>query len=201
MKRKAFLVILIASILFLPSCDNEPLPKPIGYFRIDLPKKEYRKIDSIPFPFSFQLPQYAFVNLERTKKERHFLNIDFPRYGARIHLSYLPVDTNLNRYLEDSRSLVYKHVIKAQDIGENTIINEEGRVFGTYYQIEGNAASGSQFYLTDSTHHFLRGALYFNVAPNPDSLAPVLKFIKQDIENLIENFRWSKNQSDSISHN
>lgn len=177
------------SVLLL-SCNNDYVPKPVGYFRINLPEKQFEMVDSIPFPFQFMLPQYALVNLERTKQDSSFLNVDFPRYGARIHMSYLEVDTNLFQLFEDSRTLVYKHASKAQDIRENVVFNEEGRVYGMYYQIEGNAASGSQFYLTDSSNHFLRGALYFNVQPNYDSIAPVQKFIKQDIEVFIESFKW-----------
>ena len=182
--------ILLLSALTILSCGESPLPKPIGYFRIDLPTKEYAVVDSIPFPFQFELPQYAYPNLKRTITDPSFLNIDFPKYGARIHMSYLPVNDNIGELLENSRTLVYKHVTKAQDIRENLIYNEEGRVFGTYYQIEGNAASGSQFYMTDSNNHFLRGALYFNVQPNFDSIAPVQTFLKADIENLIESFEW-----------
>ena len=170
-------LVLIGILAILFSCQNSPIPKPIGYFRIDLPAKEYSEVDSIPFPFRFQLPQYAYLNLQRTEQEPNFLNIDLPKYGARIHLSYLEVDTNLADLLENSRTLVYKHVGKAQDIDDKQVYNEEDRVFGTYYQIEGNAASGSQFYLTDSSNHFLRGALYFNVQPNYDSIAPVQSFI------------------------
>ncbi len=172
------------------SCGSDPIPKPTAYYRIDLPEKEYKRIDSIPFPFSFEMAEYAKVNLKRTMKEPEFMNIDFPRYGARLHLSYKAIDTNANQLLEDARSLVYKHVVKAQDIQENLIVNPEERVYGTYYEIAGNAASGAQFYLTDSTNHFLRGALYFSVEPNYDSLAPVQNFLKEDIERMIETFSW-----------
>lgn len=183
---------MLSAIATLIACNNETIPKPMGYFRIDLPEKNYEVVDTIPFPFRFELPQYAYVNLERTAKDERFLNIDFARYGARIHMSYLKVDTNLPKLLDDSRTLVYKHVAKAQDIVEQQIYNENKRVFGNFYGIDGNAASGSQFYLTDSTNHFLRGALYFNVVPNFDSIAPVQNFIKQDIANLIETFEWKE---------
>lgn len=180
-----FFIVAIAS-----ACNNDPVPKPMGYFRIDLPEKNYGVIDTIPFPFQFELPQYAFVNLKRTAEDKRFLNIDFAKYGARIHMSYLKIDSNLPRLLDDSRTLVYKHVEKAQDIVEQQVYNEDKRVYGNFYSIDGNAASGSQFYLTDSTNHFLRGALYFNVIPNFDSIAPVQSFIKKDIENMIESFQW-----------
>ncbi len=187
----------LSTIIVLSSCGNDPLPKPTGYFRIDLPEKTYQEVaDSIPFPFTFELPQYGVVNLKRTKEQENFFNVDFSKYGARIHFSYFPVENNISKLLEESRTLSYKHTEKAQEINEELIINEENRVFGTYYSIEGNAASSDQFFITDSSNHFLRGALYFNVAPNPDSIRPVGEFIKKDIVHLIETFRW-KNQTTS----
>ena len=178
-------------LLALWSCSETPIPKPVGYFRIDLPEKNYESTDELPFPFEFELPSYAKVNLERTKEDSSFLNIDFPAYGARVHMSYLEVDSNiLPTLLEDARSLVYKHLEKAQDISETTIYKEDKRVFGVFYTLDGNTASGSQFYLTDSTNHFVRGALYFNVVPNFDSIAPVQTFIERDIQNLIETLEW-----------
>ena len=191
-------IIFIFAILFslgFMACNESVIPRPTGYFRIDLPEKIYHLEDSLPFPFTFELPQYAFADFKRTKENKHFLNIDFPPLNAKIHLSYLPVEGNLNEMLEDSRTLVYKHVVKAQDILENTFEDPDKRVFGTYFQIDGNAASGSQFYLTDSVHHFLRGALYFNVEPNYDSISPVQTFIKEDILHLIESFRWKDSTS------
>ena len=190
MKQFLYLFIIVALI---SSCNNEPIPKPRGYFRIDLPQKEYRTIDSIPFPFSFDLPQYAKVNLSRYKQgNRNFLDIDFYGYGSRIHMSYIKVDTNLPKLLNDARTLVFKHVEKAQEINEELIYNTKKNVFGTFYGIDGNAASGSQFYVTDSSNHFLRGALYFNVKPNFDSIAPVQAFIKKDIKQIIESIEWNE---------
>lgn len=179
-------------LLVLWGCSETPTPRPVGYFRIDLPSKNYTTRDSLPFPFEFELPQYAKVNLERTKKDSRFLNIDFPSYGARVHMSYLKVDSNLPTLLDDARTLVYKHLEKAQDISETTIYKEDKRVFGVFYTLDGNTASGSQFYLTDSTNHFVRGALYFNVVPNFDSIAPVQTFIEEDIQNLIETLDWKQ---------
>lgn len=189
MRNKIWSFLLILIVLY--SCGSDPIPKPLGYYRIDLPEKSYEPIDSIPFPFRFELPQYASINLDRTFQEPNFLNVDFKQYGARLHLSYKTVDSSAYQLLEDARSLVYKHVVKAQDIKENLILNPAERVFGTYYEIAGNAASGAQFYLTDSTTHFFRGALYFSVVPNYDSIAPVQEFLKKDVEHLIETFRWT----------
>ena len=185
--KRVFIPFLLFSLF---ACQETPIPKPIGYFRIDLPEKEYFQVDTLPFPFQFELPQYANVNLERTKEDSRFLNIDFPSYGARVHMSYLKIDSNLPKLLDDARTLVYKHLEKAQDISETSIYKEDNRIFGVFYTLDGNTASGSQFYLTDSTNHFLRGALYFNVVPNFDSIAPVQTFIEQDIQHLIETVKW-----------
>lgn len=178
------------------SCNDSTLPKPIGYYRIDLPEKEYNSIDSLPYPFIIELPQYAYPNLKRTKKDSNFFNIDFPRFGARLHMSYAEVDTNLPTLLEDSRTLVFKHSIKAQDISERLFHNNREKVYGILYGISGNAASSTQFFLTDSSNYFLRGALYFNVQTNPDSLEPVIDYIRNDVVHLMENFKWKGESSD-----
>ncbi len=193
MRNQLIFIVLIVS--FFISCSENTIPKPKAYFRIDLEDKTYKTIDSIPFPFEFKLPQYATVNLNRTKENKNFLNVDFPRFGARIHMSYIPVDTSLSAIIEESRSLVYKHVVKAQDIRENRVENPNHKVYGIYYEIDGNAATGSQFFLTDSNTHFLRGALYFNVEPNYDSIQPVLNYLKQDIEEMIVSMEWKNSKS------
>ena len=184
------LAVLLLGISFILACGDSILPKPTGYFRIDLPDKKPQLIDTLPFPYQIELPQYAFANLKRTETDSNFMNIDFTRYKARIHMSYIPIQGNLPNLLEDARTLVYKHVSKAQNIKENLVYNEEDRVFGTFYEIAGNAASGGQFYITDSLNHFVRGALYFNAEPNFDSLGPVQDFLIQDIEHLLETWKW-----------
>ena len=87
--------------------------------------------------------------------------------------------------------MVMKHIPKASSIENKIYENPEKRIYGLTYTIAGvDAASPYQFYLTDSTKHFIRGALYFNTIPNNDSLAPVIEFLKEDINHLIETFEW-----------
>lgn len=189
---KVFSLIIVACLLV--SCGGREIstPKPRGYFRIDLPKKEYVTFDTL-CPFSFQYPLYAKVDRDTDRNtEEYWYNIQFPAMKATLHLSYKPIAGNIKQFLEDSRTLVYKHTVKADAIDEKLIIDDMNRKFGIYYDIKGDAASSFQFILTDSTKHFLRGALYFNVRPNKDSLAPVLAFIKKDIEKLVESLRWKK---------
>lgn len=182
---------IVTLTIFLFSCDGNYTPKPRGYFRIDFPEREYQKYVS-NCPYSFEVPTYVQTNKDMgSYTEPCWINICYPRYRAEIHISYKPVDKNsLNKYLSDSYTLVQKHNIKAEAIKENIYINNEKRVYGMMYEIKGNAASNIQFFLTDSTQHFFRGALYFNLPPNKDSLAPVISFIKDDIAHLIETFEW-----------
>ncbi len=193
-KNKYFPVVFLLAFLInllLFSCGNDYVPKPRGYFRIDLPEKQYRLLDSI-YPYTFEYPVYAQIIPDKfAPDEPYWINIDFPQFKGRLHLSYKVIDNNLADYLEDARTMVVKHIPKASAINEELIINEHDKTFGLIYEIKGiGAASPYQFFITDSTKHFLRGALYFNIVPNNDSLAPVIDFLKQDIEQMINTFKW-----------
>ena len=174
-------------------CDTDDevfSPKPRGYFRINFPEKKYRVYDSI-CPYKFEIPVYA-----EMKQDKHngadpcWLNLEFPKYKATVHLSYKVVSNNIGNYLEDSHDFANKHQVKATGLDEIAILRDSAKVYGLLFDIAGNTASSVQFYLTDSTHHFLRGALYFNSVPNIDSLRIVVDFIKKDILHLINTTSW-----------
>jgi len=155
-----------------------------------LPQKKYGKTPEI-LPYRFEIPSKSLIINNRTSKdELYWINIEYPQYKATVYLSYKKIDGNLQDYINDSRGFVYKHTIKADAILEEVFMNEAKRVYGIKYTIKGDAASNTQFYLTDSIKNFVRGALYFNVTPNKDSLAPVLSYINDDITHLIETFEW-----------
>jgi gliding motility-associated lipoprotein GldD len=189
--KKGFLFTLILAILLAGSaCRQNSSPKPRGYLRIDFPEKEYILFDST-CPFRFAHPLYSRVVPDTDyNTEPCWLNIEFPAFDGVIHISYKQVRNNLYEFLEDSRSLVYKHTIKADAIRETVYSDENKGVHGILYDIKGNAASSLQFHLTDSNRHFLRGSLYFNIEPDKDSLAPVIAYFREDIIHLIESFEW-----------
>ncbi len=186
-------IVIIFLSLMMVACESNYYPKPRGYVRIDLPEKSYQTFDST-YPYSFSYPAYAVVEPNTLKNTDPFwIDIDFPQFKGKLHISYKTIDNNLADYIEDSRTLVMKHIPKSSGIENTMYENPERKVFGLTYNISGvNAASPYQFYLTDSTHHFLRGALYFSVVPNNDSLAPVIEFLKEDINYLIETFEWKE---------
>lgn len=178
----------------LASCSHDYTPKPRGYFRIDFPEKSYRSFDSTSFPFSFDYPVYSKITPDPERlSQKYWINVVMPRLKATIHISYLPLSNDkLSALLEDSHTLLYKQSIKADAIDESKIYLPERKVYGLLYEIRGNAASPVQFYLTDSLHHFVRGALYFYTVPNQDSLAPVVSFVREDMLKLIDSFHWKK---------
>jgi gliding motility-associated lipoprotein GldD len=181
-------------LLTLISCSGDYYPKPYGYLRIDLPEKKYTSFDTA-FPYSFEIPVYSKVAQDTDPMaEKYWINIEFPQFKGKLHLSYKQINGNLNNYLEDTRTLVMKHIPKASTIENKIYENPAEKVYGLTYTISGTAvASPFQFYLTDSMKNFVRGALYFNTTPNNDSLAPVIEFIKEDINHLIETFEWKEN--------
>ncbi|MBN1927645.1 MAG: gliding motility lipoprotein GldD [Prolixibacteraceae bacterium] len=191
MVRLPILYAIIFSIFLLcGSCKEKYTPKPRGYFRIDFPEKNYQFFHN-NYPFSFEYPVYAETCPDKSVgSEPYWMNILFEANNATIHLSYKAINNNLATLTEDSHELVYKHAIKASAINEKIYSNPRSNVYGTLYEIKGNAASPFQFHLTDSVNHFLRGSFYFNEQPNYDSLYPVIDFLKEDIIHLVETFSW-----------
>lgn len=170
------------------------MPKPKGYFRIEFPEKKYLKFDQSP-NFSFQYPTYASVVADASRDaKKDWYNVQFPQFNGRLHLTYYPINsvTHFDRMVEDARKLAFEHIVKASAIDQQRIYYPDHKVYGVYYEINGNTASSLQFFLTDSTKHYFRGALYFNEKPQYDSIAPVIKFLKKDIDSLIKSFKWKK---------
>ena len=179
---------LIAS---LTGCDDNYIPKQRAYFRISLPEKKYERFTSTECPFSFDVPVYSRVVPDTEQKsEPCWFNVEFPAFNGTLYLSYKSVHNDLKKYIEDSRTLSMKHISRASGMQEQVIENSIKKVYGIYYDVKGNAASSIQFYLTDSATNFIRGALYFYAVPNPDSLAPVLNFVEEDVKHMIDSFSW-----------
>lgn len=188
----------VMAFIFANSCKEKYTPKPRSYFRIDFPEKSYHQITE-SYPYSFEIPDYSYIEQDSDNPDKPFwTNIEVPSNKAEIHISYFTLNETekgkkilLNELLEESRTLAYKHSIKADAITEQVFVNERKRVYGLIYKIEGNAASPFQFFLTDSTTHFLRGALYIRDVPNIDSLKPVIDFLEPDVIRLIESASWN----------
>ena len=190
-----FLLSLFSICILFNSCAGDYSPKPRSYFRIDLPEKKYQ-VYSGDCPYSFDFPIYAQILPDNDKEAKPcWIDVHYPQFNGRIHLSYQSFSTReqFNQLVEDARTFAFKHTVKATAIDEAMISYPEKKIYGIYYSIDGNTAASVQFFLTDSTKNYLRGALYFNEQPRLDSTQPVLDFIKKDVDQMIKTFKW-KNQ-------
>jgi gliding motility-associated lipoprotein GldD len=188
-----FFISVIAFILSSCGSSSDYSPKPRGYFRIEFPDKKYQQFTGLT-PYSFEYPTYAKMYLDSTERNHpDWYNLTFPQFNARVHISYYKINSpqDFDKLIEDSRKLAFKHTVKATGIDEGLIKIPENKVYGIFYTIDGNTASSSQFLLTDSTKNFLRGALYFNEKPKEDSIQPIIKFIRTDIDQMIKTLKWS----------
>ncbi len=180
--------LLIISLIFL-SCNDVILPKPKAHLSLEYPKKKYKNLEI--------LRPYIFDVLEGTsvlEDKNNWLKITYPKLKASIDITYRPIENNLEELLNEAEKLVFKHTVKAEQIIPKDFVNNKKRVFGSMYEITGNAASQIQFHVTDSTKNFIKGSLYFYVKPNYDSILPAVVYIKEDVLRLIETLEW-KNPS------
>jgi len=191
------LLLIIVSLLAAYGCRKVSVPKPKGHFRIDLPEKNYTKFsgtsDKSNSPFPFEYPAYGNLSFQTAiNDEPGWFDIEFPKYKAKIYLTYKDVKNDFAGLMEQTYKMnVKNHIAKADAINEQQFNNLEKRVFGVLYDLKGNTASAVQFYVTDSTNHYLRGSLYFSAEPDADSLAPVIEFFREDILHLIETLKWN----------
>lgn len=182
---------VLAFALLVSCSEDAPSPLPSGYFRIDLEPPVYvRKELDCPFVFEISDRSRLDIFSSGLQGQNCWFDLYYPRFKARVHFTYKDLDGNLREYIEESRAMVYEHTIKASKIQSLTISNDNKNVYGLLYSLEGNVASPFQFYLTDSTSHFMRGSLYFEAKPNQDSIGPVLDYVKTDLNHLIESFEW-----------
>jgi|LauGreDrversion4_2_1035121.scaffolds.fasta_scaffold41127_4 gliding motility-associated lipoprotein GldD len=182
-------LIFLSQLIFAPSS----IPKPRGYFRIDLPAKDY-----VPYqgdcPLNFEIGSYNKVEiLPSDSTGSCWFQIRLPKHRATVHCSYFPVQGNLDQLIQEAYDKTAKHDVKATSKNRTVVRIDSTRVYGLIYDLQGDAASQLQFYVTDSTDHFLWGALYFWNRPNADSLAPVLQFMREDVIHLINTLHWKEN--------
>lgn len=198
---RTFFLLLIAGLLLLALSCSEPshaTPKPRAFPKVDYPERGYQSFDEGYCPLTFEYPLYAEVQrdtafFEEAPPHPCWFDLYFPDFDGRLHCSYAPIggEQSWERLKDDAFSLADWHNKKANYIDELRVDKGNG-VSGMVFLIEGAAASPFQFYLTDSTRHFIRGAFYFNTEMRPDSMAPIYSFVQQDLLRLIETFEWAE---------
>ena len=180
---RKFVFFLIIAVLI--SCQETTLPKPKAFLSLEYDEAVYQDL-LLERPYFFEISKSAILKDE----PKYWLKIQYPSLKASIDITYRNIEDNLRELLMESEKLVFKHTLKAEQISSNEYLNHQKRVFGTLYEITGNAASQIQFHMTDSLHHFIKGALYFQTKPNFDSVLPAVDYIKKDIHHLMETTHW-----------
>jgi gliding motility-associated lipoprotein GldD len=183
-----FFWLLVIGFFVLSSCKEEVLPKPMASLRLDYPEATYTLFDEANCPFTFEKNTNGVVKLEKNCD----LTIHYPKMKATVYFTFKPINNNIDALLRDAQTLTYKHVVKADDIIEQPFINQKDRVYGMFYAVNGNAATNAQFYVTDSTRYFVDCSVYFYAKPNFDSIMPAASYLRNDLQNMMESFRWKK---------
>lgn len=184
---KKFFLIFFSSLLLL-ACSEDPMPKPHGYPRLDIPQKGYENWDS-KCDFKFRKPISAAV--EQSNRDSCWFNLSYPSLNAKVHCSYIAVNGHLKEIIDQEYKLREKHNQFATSVKEKIYRDPQKKVNALLFHISGTqAATPLQFFITDSVNHFFRGTLYFNTSPDNDSLAPAIDFIRTDIDTLVESFEW-----------
>lgn len=205
-------VALIVTVLVLISCNSPYIQKKTGYFKIDFPERKYQTFNEAGYPYTFEYPVYARIVKDSSlfdSDNPYWINIVFPQFNGKIYISYKDIGgvsvykvkgangqyhdsiarNNFYKMVNDAYNLSFKNDIKANSIDDSVMHTPNG-VEGVYFTLSGNVATAHQFFLSDTTKHFLRGALYFNVTPNEDSLLPVNTFLQADMKHLINTLKW-----------
>lgn len=213
-KRSLAFSITVVSLLMAAACNSPYTPKPRGYYTINFPEHQYQVFDKPGYPYTFEYPVYARVLQDSTFFEEqpenpYWINLEFPDFGGKIYISYNQIGgisrykvkntkgeyvdsvgkNTFERLLTGSYQLSFKHSYKATSI-EDSVFTTPNGIDGIFFRIGGNTATANQFLLSDSTKHFLRGALYFDATPNEDSLRPVNEFLKKDMQHIINTLKW-----------
>lgn len=195
-------------------CNSTYTSKKEGYYKIDFPEREYVKFENPSFPYSFEYPAYAQVVRDSTYfdsslQNPYWININFPTFNGKIFISYKTIGgtsvykvktptggyrdsigkNTFENMVNDSYNLTYKNDIKAYSI-EDSVLHTPNNITGIFFRLSGSVATAKQFFLSDSVHNFLRGALYFDATPNEDSLRPVNAFLQEDMMHLINTLKW-----------
>lgn len=188
--KSQFLCFFLIGLLL--SC-TEYTPKPRGYVRIEPARAPYIPLSVDSLPYIFAVSCAASVELPAEGEKGGWIRIVYPSLGAKIYGSYLSVTpATWSEAAVESRLLVERQARAANKVREKAYSHPEADVYGSLFLIEGEVASPVQFLLTDSSSHFFRGALYYDCRPNADSLAPVTRYLEEDIVEMIQTFSWKK---------
>ncbi len=190
--------LVIALIIIMFSCGKEQIsqPRPHQYPKITYPAQEYISYVNDECPFVMDIPAYAQAEkkkllFDEVEADPCWFDISLIQLNATIHCSYYPISNKnkLEDLVNDAFELARKHNVKASFRAEYDIATKSGNT-GLMFKINGPVATPFQFYITDSLSHFLRGSLYFDERVNQDSISPIVDFIEEDLDVMLNSLEW-----------
>nr|WP_262892177.1 gliding motility lipoprotein GldD [Euzebyella saccharophila] len=181
-----FSALILLVMVCLLGCKEDVLPKPKAELRLEYSKPVVAGVETEKFTFQYN----DLAQLKRDKNNSLILR--YPEMKGEIFINYKEVGGNLEKLLSDAQKFSYEHSVKADGILEQPFINEDAKVYGMFYEVSGDAASQAQFYVTDSTRHFVTGSLYFYTKPNYDSIYPAAVYLRKDIRAIMETLKWKE---------
>lgn len=180
------IIVFIISFVWI-GCQDNVQPKPKGELRLEYPKPKYQKyVSDCPFVFEYS----DFAQVLPSTKGACWYNLNYKTMKGNVFITYFPIRNDFQLHVKEVEKMVYEHTIKASAIDTKSFSYPENRVFGNFYELKGQTASNIQFFITDSTRHFVTGNLYFKTRPKPDSLAPAVDYVKKDLLHMISTFKW-----------
>lgn len=179
-----YLLVLLFMVILASSCEDEVLPKPKALLRLEYPKTTYDLMQTKNFQFKMNKV------CEFDQENNNSLTLDYPLMKGSLFITYKPVENNIDELLNDAKRLSIEHSAKADGILPHPFENHVDKVYGMYFEVVGDAASQAQFYVTDSTKHFVTGSLYFYTKPNYDSIYPAATYMQEDIKRIMESIQW-----------
>jgi len=181
-----FSFLFVVGIMLVTGCKEDVLPKPRAALRLEYPKPELAELETAYFNFEYN------DRAKLTHGKNSSLTLKYPEMKGEIFINYKRVEGNIEKLLSDAQKFSYEHSVKADGISEQPFINAPEQVYGMFYEVSGNAASQAQFYVTDSTEHFVTGSLYFFIKPNYDSIYPAAAYLRNDIRGIMETLQWKE---------
>ncbi len=195
MKTKYGIFFLVLGLILVSCGDDElPIPKPPTFLRINMPEHKYAKMtQEVPYTYELSKSYFAKPVVYGSVVTPH-QEINLGPLNGVVYLNYYPLanQDSLARYINLSNDKVDEHKIKASKIVDKRIIDPKRKVYGTFFELQGDVATNFQFYLTDSVSNFVRGEVLMNCRPNYDSLRPSLDYLRQDLMHMVETFEWKK---------
>ena len=195
MKSRITIFLILIQAILMVACVEKEAPnsaKPKGYFRISTPEPSYQKWDSV-LPFTFEYSKFAQFSIPKNENNKYWMDLYYPQYNASLKMTLVPLKNNLRELVVNEEKMLMFHVEsrKADDIQYSLIQDNNAKLYGQIYELVGKgAATPLEFWVTDSAKYYVRATLYFNFAPNNDSLEPVIKYLKTDVLHMIDTWNW-----------